>query len=324
MKRCVSKIFAAAALLCPAATLPAQDTIIFSKPADLPASKANAFLPDSSHRAGDYNAPKSVFSEVPRDYPLPRPQPRPDNPALNEELEKRRKWTLLTPEQILGIQTPEQILGVQKTGEPKLSLEEQFLARQNTAAGAATNDRAGGIAPLAEYSRDNPFDTRGRDDAANPLRRGAQPDANDFSKLPGQENAAGDSAVKPRSPWAGDFFQPSAPKPTPEQAADMERFRSLMNPPAPAPDTAPANFTTSRTPPPVKANPFIEAPPAVNPAGREAQPIESLFSRPAGIKPLPPIATPVPEKPKKKADWEANVPPWLRDTPPPVTPSKPF
>jgi hypothetical protein len=319
-----------AALLSLPARLPAQDTIIFTKPADLPASKANAFMSDKSRNAGNYNAPKSAFTEIPRDYPLPKPMPRPDSPALKEELEKRKNWTLLTPEQILGIQTPEQILGIKSVAEQrKMSLEEQFLARQSKAleGNVPTNGHGGGLAPLAEYSRNNPlFDGR-KDDAANPFRGGRQPDttARNYDGSTEPPNAVDASSEKTRSLWAGGFFQPTAPKPTPEQVANMERFRELMNPPTPTPDKpdAPANFTTSHTPTPARPDPFIEAPPVVNPIGREAQPIESFFAKPAGIKPLPPIATPAPEKPKKKADWEAQTPPWMRDVPPPVS-GKPF
>ena len=320
MKHCVSKNFAAAALLCTAATLPAQETIIFSKPSDLPANKANAFMPDSSHRASDYNAPKSVFSTVPRDYPLPKLMSRPNNPALNEALEKQRKWTLLTPEQILGIQTPEQILGVpDKNSDKKLSLEEQFLERERQASvRSTTNGRAANALLAGGLSDRNPFENKNPNDELDPSRRDPakqEPGTRFFNKLLESQASAGDPAQKNSSPWSSVFAQPSRPKQTPEQLGDMERFRSLMEPQAPAVNAEVATrFSTTRVPTPAP-NPFLQPVPVVNPVGRGVQPLDNVFSRPMGIKPLPPISTPPPKPTQKKAEWEAQLPPWMQNSP---------
>src|SRR5258708_3808044 len=105
---------------------PAQETIIFTKPADLSANKANAFLPANQHQVGDYNAPRQLFNDYTPDLPMPKPlRLNNNNVSVKEALDRRKNWTLLTPEQILGIQTAEEILGVpDKTGADKLSLEE--------------------------------------------------------------------------------------------------------------------------------------------------------------------------------------------------------
>ena len=172
MNNCQFKFLLAVGLLGVAGfSVPAQQTIIFSKPSDLPANKANAFLPGIERRAGDYNAPHSLFNDYTPDFPLPKPVVFQNNnsASVREALDKRKNWTLLTPEQILGIQTPEQILGVpDKNRDKKLSLEEQFLLRESqTAAMSATNGRVGNTALLRELTDGNPFAAKNKNDENN-------------------------------------------------------------------------------------------------------------------------------------------------------------
>ena len=52
---------------------PAQRTIIYSKPAEAPADKANSFLPSANHHIGDYNAPHEIFHDyTPDNLPVSR------------------------------------------------------------------------------------------------------------------------------------------------------------------------------------------------------------------------------------------------------------
>jgi hypothetical protein len=302
--------------------LPAQETIMFSKPADLPASKANAFMPGVTHRANDYNAPHALFNDFTPDFPLPKPlfQNNNNSEAVREALDRRKNWTLLTPEQILGIQTPQEILGVpDKDNDKKLSLEEQFLLRESRAsAQSATNGRLVNVMLPGGLSDRNPFENKNPNDELDPSRREPakqEPGARFFNKLLEEQDSANDPAQKNSSPWSSAFAQPSRPKQTPEQLADMERFRALMEPPAPAVNAdVPTRFSTTRVPPPAP-NPFLEPVPVVNPAGRGVEPLENIFSRPMGIKPLPPISTPPPVPTQKKAEWEAQLPPWMQNTP---------
>ncbi len=304
-------------------SVPAQETIIFSKPSDLPANKANAFLPGVERRAGDYNAPHSLFNNFTPEVPLPKPlfqNNNKNNAAVQAALDRRKNWTLLTPEQILGIQTPEEILGVpDKNSDKKLSLEEQFLLRERQASvRSATNGRVVNALLTGGLSDRNLFDNKNPNDELDPSRREPvkqEPGARFFNKLLESQDSAGDPAQKNSSPWSSVFAQPSRAKQTPEQLADMERFRSLMEPPAPAVNAdVPTRFSTTRVPTPAP-NPFLQPVPVVNPAGRGVQPLDNVFSRPMGIKPLPPISTPAPTPTQKKADWEAQLPPWMQNSP---------
>lgn len=327
MNNCRFKFLLAAVLIGGAAglRLPAQQTIVFSKPSDLPANNANNFMPSVERRAGDYNAPHSLFNNFTPTIPLPKPLFRNNNnnAAVQEALDKRKNWTLLTPEQILGIQTPEQILGVpDKNSDKKLSLEEQFLLRERQASvRSATNGRGVNALLTGGLSDRNPFENKNPNDEFDPSRREPakqDPGARFFNKLLAGQNSASDPAQKNSSPWSSVFAQPNHTKQSPEQLADMDRFRSLMEPPAasaPAVNTEVATrFSTTRVPTPAP-NPFLQPVPVVNPVGRGVQPLDNIFSRPMGIKPLPPISTPPPTPAQKKAEWEAQLPPWMQNTP---------
>jgi len=325
MNNCQFKFLLAVGLFSAALfSVPAQQTIIFSKPSDLPANKANAFMPNVERRAGDYNAPHPLFNDYTPDFPIPKPVFQNNSASVREALDKRKNWTLLTPEQILGIQTPEQILGVpDKNRDKKLSLEEQFLLRESqTTTMSATNGRAGNAALLRELSDGNPFEAKNKNDENNPFRREPQkmePGTRYFNQLLNAADSAGNGPdEKSSSSWNNSLTQPNQPKETPEQLANMERFRALMEPTTP-PDKVevPTRFSVVKATPP---DPFLQPVPVVNPAGRAVPSLENIFSRPTGIKPLPGISTPPPTPVATKPSWQAQLPPWLRDGPPSHTP----
>lgn len=296
----------------------AQQTIIFSKPADASASKANAFMPSADHHVGDYNAPHEFFHDNTPDLPLPSPVivPGANAPSVKEALDRRRNWTLLTPEQILGIQTPEQILGLpEKPEEKNLSLEQRFLLRESRAtAMVATNGRAGGQIWRERDENNNPFAFKNKNDESNPFRQPPpkmEPGARYFNQLLNARDAAASPDEKPLSPWnSGGFAQPDQPKATPEQLADMERFRAMLEPVSP-PDKV--QVTTRFSPP--APDSFLQLAPVVNPNGRSIAPLENVFSKPTGISPLPGISTPAPKVTASKPSWQAQLPPWLTEGP---------
>ncbi|HEY5345871.1 MAG TPA: hypothetical protein VIK62_05960 [Verrucomicrobiae bacterium] len=314
------------ALAFPAA---AQQTIIFSKPVDTPADKANAFLPGANHRAGDYNAPHDLFHDyTPDNLPMSRPVwPDANDPSVKAALDRRKNWTLLTPEQILGIQTPEEILGVQdKPEEKKMSLEEKFMLRENRAtAMAATN---GHMISLLGSERDenNPFAFKNKNDESDPFHQSSQKmelGARYFNQFLNAPDAGVDADGKRISSWgSGDFAQPDQPKQTPEQLADMERFRALMEPQSP-PDKVqvPTRFFAPAPPAP---DPFLQPAPVVNPNGQGVAPLENAFSKPTGITPLPGISTPAPKPVATKPSWQAQLPPWMTDGPQAHNPNRNF
>jgi hypothetical protein len=319
--------FACSLVLATAFSASAQQTIIFSKPADMSAEKANSFLPNSTHNAGDFNAPRQLFHDYTPDLPLPKPLLLDESPEAKAAMDRRKNWTLLTPDQVLGIQTPEEILGmVDKPDEKKLSLEEQFLLRESRAsATAATNGRA--LNPLWRQAEDaNPFADKNKDADGNPLRPGAQnlePGARYFNQLLNAQDSETGPDGKPNSPWNTDFSQPTQLKPSPEQLADMERFRALMEPSAPPPVVTPV-MTRFAVAPVAGPDPFLQPTPAVNPAGRMVPSLENIFSRPTGINPLPGISTPPPKPVATKPSWQAQLPPWLTDGPQTHNPARNF
>ena len=321
-------MIAFAALIFPAA---AQQTIIFSKPADATADKANAFLPNADHHVGDYNAPHELFHDyTPDNLPMPKPVLSLDanDPSLKEALDRRKNWTLLTPEQILGIQTPEEILGVQpeKPEEKKLSLEEKFMLRESRATMmAATNGRA--VSPLwGERNENNPFALKNKNDENDPLHQSSQKietGPHYFNQLLNASDTGVDADGKRISSWGnGDFAQPDQPKQTPEQVADMERFRAMMEPQSP-PDKV--QVTTRISAPATPApDPFLQPKPVENPNGQGITPLEDTSSRPTGITPLPGISTPAPKPVATRPSWQAQLPPWLTDGPQAHNPNRNF
>lgn len=295
----------------------AQQTIVVSKPADLSAERANNFMDNRSSRINnDHNAPRSLFNNLTPEAPMtPPPQyiPRQD-PSVQEALNKRKNWTLLTPEEILGIPTPEQIMGVpaDKT-KPKLTLEEKFLLRQQS---SATNGR---VASLFSREDNNPF-SRNRADRTSPFYTSDKsptdrlsPDSDRYfdqlKKMAARDDFSAQALKKEESPWATSFANPTAPKRTPEQLAAMERFRAMLEPTSPQPA-----MTASRSA--VAApDPYLQPQPKVNPIGRSVNSLENNSARPTGINPLPTVIGSAPKTPAKRPDWQAQPPPWTSGKP---------
>lgn len=320
--RRISKIELVLAVLLAAGIFPvmAQQTIVLSKPADASADKANSFMENRSGRLNnDHNAPKSLFNtDISPTLPMPRPvNYQYQDPSVQEALNKRKNWTLLTPEEILGIQTPEQILGVTADkNKPKLTLEEKFLQRQNL--GGPTNTRPASLFARENAEKDNPF-SRNRDDRDSVLRANEKQlgerlnldAAGNFERL--KKAAAQDAYLangrKEDSPWASAFANPAMPKRSPDQLASMERFRAMLEPTAPA-QPAPSTIRASAT-----VDPYLQPQPKINPNGRSVEALENNSSRPTGITPLPTVTGPVSTTPKKRPDWQAQLPPWLGNKP---------
>jgi hypothetical protein len=108
------------------------------------------------------------------------------------------------------------------------------------------------------------------------------------------------------------------PQPTPEQLAGMNRFRELMEPPAPEKSADPtrAAFQTLTTP-----NSAQQAQPLFNPVGRSFTALDSAMGKPTGLTPLPGITGPQPT-PEKKPTSLTQPPPWLQDSPSGFTPQQ--
>jgi hypothetical protein len=318
----------------------AQQTILFSKPTESPEEQANSFMPSLDSRlqgrAGQFNAPKQLFNLSPQDSDLPPPQmPQLPNPSLKDELDRRRNWTLMTPQEILGVPTPEKILGLpDPTGDDKRSVTERYLRRQDLAAAvSATNAmRQPGLSLLRDD--DNPFAPKRQRDLTNPggendttANMAARPDQASrkfFDRLvtaPASSPFAPDQTAD--STWSSAFNQPAPQvKPNLDQVAAMDRFRALMEPSAP-PASAPTTTRFAPAPLPVP-DPNLQPLPVFNPLGQSFSALQNDIGRPKGINPLPGLTGPYVAPPASKKS-QVQLPPWLlKDPQPPESPFSPF
>jgi len=325
-----------AAVLLATHSVCADDSIIFSKPADLPTEKANSFMDQAPRKLQDsYTAPSPLFGNGQVEFDrLPGPQPTPQLTGeqfkqWQKMLDQRKNWTLLTPEELLGLPTPEKIFGLPESeSEQRLTVEERYIRRQDRLrATSATNAmrQAGGLMTEDE----NLFQRRadGQQSFGQDLRPGQSGRNNYFgqpaSALAGQGN---NSAVNSAAKGGGNFWK-SGFNPQPqvvdrremEQAAALAQIRALMEPPAPAKPSVAADIYHSVTP---VRDPNMQVLPTYNQNGNTFRPVANSVGRPIGIMPLPDItgtrpSTSVPEKRKPLVE----LPPWLEDKKkPPTTP----
>lgn len=305
----------------------AQQTTVNSKPADVSPEKANSFMDNRSPRLNnDHNAPRSLFEANSPNLVLPPPVYfQNQDPVAREAANRRKNWTLLTPEEIMGVKTPEQILGLDKDKyQAKLTLEQEFLQRQRKPAGTnGLNNPAysrNNNNPFSRYhDEQNPF-SQNKNEADYRMNetRAASPsrylDSLNRNAAPGSSGFQRDE----ESPWASGFARPSVPKPSPEELAkrnaNMERFRALMEPaPQPAQAANPGRYSAS--PATAEVDPYLQPQPKVNPVGHSIQALEDTSARPTGITPLPPVTGSVQTPVQTRPAWQAQPPPWLSDKP---------
>ena len=321
---CVGAVlFAASArLVC------AQDAIIFSKPAD-PVDNANAFMNPSEHKLSDSSrAPTPLFGRQPNTgydlLPGAKPPP-PLSPEQARQAEKyfddQKNWTLLTPAEIMGVPTVEKMLGIPDPDQ-NLSAEERHLKRRSQQRSmAATN-------ALARWNHagnqeDSPFGAphgeQKRNAAGELIVPNSQKTAGGF--LTGQADTVltAEEERRANSPWVSAFAAPSLPKPDRAQQAAMERFRAMMEPPAPEKPLV----ATLVVPAP---NPNFQPLPKYNPAGNSYRPVQDGIGRPTGLMPLPTVTGVRPSSVNPpKAKPLVEPPPWVAEqnkqnnysTPPP-------
>jgi hypothetical protein len=316
---CASVAFVAGALACSAQTPSAQSSIL-SKPADDGiANHANGLqLPEES-------APASSFSGFGGGRDPSFPMPTPDaNAASEKELNDRKNWTLMTPEEIMGLQTPEEIFGLsEQDPDKKLSPEERFLKREEKATSTtATNGIAG----------DNIFLQKDlglidRPDANDPLSPDNKKDnaggTGDFSgvfgssqdSLFGQKTHASQFGAGPGPSAAAEA------KAKLEATAEMDRFRALIGE-IPQPGSSALTTLT-----PSALSPSLQPISQFDAFGHQLASEVSDPSKPSGLSPLTEFSGfyPTPAKTKRPA-WEAKAPPWLSDgvTPPNGPPVRKF
>src|ERR1039458_2974538 len=147
---------------------------------------------------------------------------------MQDLLDRRKNWMLLTPAEILGATTPEKILGIQEhdaAGRPKnLTTLERYIERQNQTPTVNINTNA---FPTWNFSDKQP-------DTLNSLPGGLGSPDNLASSLlmlnpaPDNQTFAGQNG---NNNWSKLFGSPSpSAVVTMAQQTDMERFRQLLKP----------------------------------------------------------------------------------------------
>lgn len=301
----------------------ADRSIIFSTPKsdDTPAvtpslTPQNSQLPvlPGSLQAPDpalqFQAPNDDLVEPPPVVITPRSQ------RMEKLLEDRKNWTLMTPEEILGVTPADELLrspdrdalGREKNTTPL----QRFLDRESQTHTAPTNGW--------QIDEDNlPWKPSQNRDDVDPFAPGSDNTVNAAKRLSdylnGRQTGEG-TAGRNNNNYGWDAFFPPAPqkpdKPDPEQVAAMDRFRQLLNPaPAPTTEASPDNtyFSTTKTSPAV--DPYLNQPDYVpNPAGASYTPLTSGIGKPNGLDPLPGIVTPG-TTPALTPAWTPQPAPWL-------------
>ena len=186
--------------------------------------------PESLDLGSTLEAPPSFnFSGPSVDTPLPMGVPV-VSPAealrMQELLDRRKNWMLLTPAEILGATTPEKIMGVQErdaAGRPKnLTALERYTERRDQTPPVNTNINA---FPTWNFSDKQP-------DTLNSIPGGLGNPNNMAGSLlnpaPDNQTFAGQNG---NNNWSKLFDSPSpSPVVTLAQQTDMERFRQLLKP----------------------------------------------------------------------------------------------
>lgn len=292
----------------------AGQAIVFSAPQSDDTQAATPSLaprsPDLPTLPGTLMAPMSTFSSGSglSASQLPPPAYSSEQQRQKQLQAERRNWTLMTPEEILGVTTAEKLLQPTERDafgrEKKTTQIERYIDRETSARSGLTNgwrsDRAN--SPW-NFSRDD-------DDAGLPSHRldgTADPMQNLNQFLQRQQN---NNAGKPNGTLDDNalnvFTKQKEAKEKLEQQATMQRFRQMLQPSS----DALANNKFFPVAKPV-VDPNLTQPDFMpNPAGASFTPLSSTIGRPTGLTPLPGVVTPS-SQPAPIPSWKPRPPPWV-------------
>jgi hypothetical protein len=308
---------------------PPGKAIVFSAPTgENAASNMPSLLPRLSDRpdfANEVRAPVPVFGLQDPSQPLPVPSRAPvrssaEAQRLQKMLDVRDNWALMTPEEILGVDTFKNTLRTpeQEAADNKhLTVFERFLERQRQSHAAVTNGYySGDSASGRDSSRRQGGLTNG-----SPFDSAPQILDRFFNDSPANNQFAGQNGNRGAGWFKSPGLPPQPTAPTPEQLAEEERFRQLLDPGSFSGTQAKSSpggefFSSLRT--------FSDTAPnqtaAMNPAGASFAPLSSGIGRPAGLTPLPGITGPTNwQLSAVPPSWAPQPPPWLSQTPQPFT-----
>ena len=233
---------------------------------------------------------------------------------MQELLDRRKNWMLLTPAEIIGATTPEKLLGIQErdaAGRPKnLTALERYTERQNQTPPVNTNANA---FPTWNFSDQQP-------DTLNSIPGGLGSPNNMAGSLlnpaPDNQIFAGQNG---NNNWSKLLGSPSpSPVVTLAQQMDMDRFRQLLQP---------GSSSTAAAATPSLSSIKISLPQtalssglgqsALTPVGASFTPLNSGIGKPAEMPKLPSIWSLSLTSPPSAAAWAPQPPPWLSPTPQP-------
>jgi hypothetical protein len=289
---------------------PESDTVFSNMPSLSPKP------PESLDFGKTLQAPPPLnFSEPPVDTPLPVGVPV-VSPAealrMQELLDRRKNWMLLTPAEILGATTPEKIMGIQErdaAGRPKnLTALERYTARRDQTPPVNPNTNA--------FSTWNfPYK---QPDALNSIPGGLGSPNNMagslFNPVPDNQIFAGQNG---NNNWSKLFGSPSpSPVVTVAQQTDMERFRQLLKPGSSSTAAAATPLLSGiKNSLPQTALSSGLGQSALTPVGASFTPLNTGIGKPAEMPKLPSIWSLSLTSPPSAAAWAPQPPPWLSPTP---------
>jgi hypothetical protein len=301
---------------------PDSDTVLSNMPSLAPKP------PEPLDFGNTLQAPSSFnFSDPVVDTPPPVGVPvvsHAEALRMQDLLDRRKNWMLLTPAEILGATTPEKIMGIQErdaSGRPKnLTALERYTERRNQPPPADANTNA---LPTWNFSDKQP-------DTSNSIPGGlGSPDNMAGLSL----NPASDNQTfawqNGNNSWSKLFDSPS-PSPLPvvtlAQQTDMDRFRQLLKSGsssaavAATPSLSGIKFSLPQT---ALSSGLGQS--ALTPVGASFTPLNSGIGKPAEMPKLPSIWSLSLTSPPSAAAWAPQPPPWLSPTPQPfATPQRKF
>ena len=307
--------FAASVLVCSAlAQQTLDEPIFFSKPSDngilnsgngsKAASAADTgMLPDKSSRI--FSAPQSSNPGM----VLPPPTATPRANALD----KRKNWTLMTPEEIMGVPTPEKMFGLpDENADDKLPLDQRYLKRRQDAATAMT---ANGVDNVNDFNSSLLNQQDENSIFSNPNKQANNDSPSSSSPIFGySKNPLFNQDKGIDSSWNKSFTTPTTLKssgPDLVKEAEMERFRDLIGGSKPANNSSTALDSTANKNFQSLAQVDMFGHPLAN-SGNQLNQLNQPSTL-STLSQLPETYTKPP--PPKKQWWTPKQPPWLLNGP---------